>query len=195
MRPSMPFSPGSTSLVAALALLALLAGCGGGSGSAQGGKPPAGFRVYHGPDFDLAYPSSWGEVTDRPALSGPGHYYQVLAPGPGRGMSPQIALGRGRASGAFARVVDFNKLDQKTGYPRWRLVGERDIDVPGAEQAHEIETTYLLSIAGGPPTPTREVQVLLRTPKGVQMDLAVRAPEQQFDSVPLRKVISAFRVR
>lgn len=196
MRPSMSFSPGSTPLVAALALLLALTGCGGGgSESAQGGRPPAGFRVYRGPDFALAYPASWGEVSSRPSVTGHGRYYQVLGPGGENDLRPQIGLGRGGTGGSFSRIVDLNKTIEKTGYPRWRLVAEHDIDVPGAKQAHLIETNYLLAMQNGPPTPTREVQVLLRTPKGVQMDLAVRAPEQKFDSVPLRKVISAFRVR
>jgi len=196
MRPSTSFSPGSTPLVAALAVLLALAGCGGGgSEPARVRKLPTGFRVYEAPDFVLAYPSSWGEVSSRPSVTGHGRYYQVLEPGPQDDLRPQIGLGRGGTRGSFSRIVDFNKTIEKTRYPRWRLVAERDIDVPGAKRAHLIETNYLLATRNGPPTPTREIQLLLQTPAGVQMDLAVRAPEQQFDSTPLRKVISAFRVR
>lgn len=187
-------SPGSVPMAAALALLVMLAGCGGGSKSKPTPVPP-GFTVYRGPDFELAYPTGWGKVTKKPSVTGSGTYYQVLGPGPQDGLPPQVGLGRGRANGHFKTVVELNKTAEKATSTQWRLVDEHDVAVTGAKDAHLIETTYLLPLKTGTSVRTREIQLLVRTAHGTQMDLLVRAPAAQFNSLPLRKVVSAFRVR
>jgi hypothetical protein len=180
-------------LIVATIALALGAGCGGGE-AAPPAAVPEGFRELRGADWTLAHPAGWS-VSPRRAGSGGGTVSEVLGPPGSAGLPPQVVVGRSqRAPGDLDAAALELKTDNRVRRSRWTVLSEQPVEIAGARAARLIEARYL-EVAGESTEPVRTVDLLVRTPEGAQLDLLVRAPEDDFDRSGLRTVLQTFRVR
>ncbi|MBX6383952.1 MAG: hypothetical protein IRZ07_13425 [Microbispora sp.] len=172
------------------ALLVVLAGC---SGKQEPPKPAAGFTVYEGDVYTFAYPEGWTVTHDTDERGAP--LVEVHGPTTANGTyRGQVIVSRTDHFGAGMDVmkVQARALNQLSGR---RIAGERDVEVPGAEQAWRLETAYEETTSTGATVRVRSIDVYALTGGGTMLDLTVRAAREEFDAVGMPEVESSFRVR
>ena len=170
-----------------------LTACGGGEperrAPAPVGPPPAGFVTVQDPLYAYAHPAGWTRVTGRSkGLEG-------FQSAPGTSALPsQVGLGVNRRYPNTLRdAVRLAKDESRIVYPRYRILSERPVPLPGGARAWRIEAEYA-SFQEKPVT-VRTVDLLVQTPDKVQMNFFVRAPLADFERERLGEVLDSFQLR
>ena len=183
-------------IIAALLSGVVVAGCGGDGDqpapAAPGAEAPAGFVTVKGPDYALAHPKGFKELPEQREEGGSTRSL-VGAEGP-TGFPPQVAIGRtARDKGSFGLAVEALKADNRVRRAEWKIVSEKPLSLEGAAEARMIEARYVEPTESGD-QPIRTIDVLVRTKAGAQLDVLLRAPEQDFEASGLRKVPATLRI-
>jgi hypothetical protein len=176
----------------ALAALALLAaGCGGGDDDDTPPPVPQGFVREQGREWTFARPRDWSPIEAEPA---PGKELLGFQSGLGpAGLPAQVGLGTNpRYTNELRQAVQLAKEQSEIKYPRYKVLDERELDLPGAD-AYRIDAEYETFQDG--PVPVRTVDLLVQTSGGTQMNFFVRAAADDFERLDLERVVSTFRVR
>jgi hypothetical protein len=192
-----------TALLGALAACVALAACGGGSdGDGEGKREqaavkapavPSGFTLRRGPDYAFVHPSSWKVEPERKEPNG--SIQSVYGPAGESGLPPQIAVGRTpRDKGSFDLALKAFRADSQVARARWKVISERPVELAGATNARLIEARYLQATPKKTTEAVRTIDLLVRTEGGTQLNLLVRAPENDFDRARLRAVVDSLRV-
>jgi hypothetical protein len=177
---------------AALATLALLAaGCGGGGDDDAPPPVPQGFVQEQGREWAFARPREWSPIEAAPEagkeLLG---FQSTLGPA---GLPAQVGLGTNpRYTDGLGQAVQLAKEQSEIKYPRYEVLDEREVDLPGAD-AYRIDAQY--ESYQEDPVPVRTVDLLVQTSRGTQMNFFVRASADDFERLDLERVVSTFRVR
>jgi hypothetical protein len=179
---------------AALSLLALAtaaAGCGGSGGPKQvpRGAPPAGFARYDADGISFDRPAAWTHDTPAPGLQ---EFYGT--PGQG-GFPPQVAIGAAKARNTLRDAVRFHKDTQKIRFPSYRVTTDEPRRLAGAEGAQLIDARYTVQKPGAEKVLLREVNLLVLTNDGRQLDFFVRSPAADYSGAKLDAIVNSFRLR
>jgi hypothetical protein len=169
-----------------LAIL-MLAGC-GASPSRPHPAAPAGFARYDAAGVSFDRPSAWTREQPEPGLIS---YYG--RPGEG-GLPPQVGLGSAPARNDLRDAVAFHKDTQKIRHPDYTVRADRDAEVAGAAAARLVDAEYTLTKPGSA-VRVREVNVLVLTQDGRQLDFFVRAPVRDYAPAELDAVLASLRLR
>jgi hypothetical protein len=170
-------------LIAGL-IAAALAGC----GAAAPSPPPRGFVNASGGHFSFARPAGWRpiEMRDRGSVG-----FQSV-PG-AHGIPTQVGLGFAEDyPNSLEAAVDFAKGESRIVYPDYEVVAERWLKVPGA-RAYRIDSTY--SSFASSPTVVRNVDLYVQTEDGVQLNLFVRGPAEDWDEARVRTIVDSLEVK
>jgi hypothetical protein len=174
--------------VLALGLLAALAGC-GGSKPAPRTEPPAGFARYDRAGISFDRPATWTQDEPTPGLT---EFYGT--PGQG-GLPPQVAVGGETARNDLDDIVTLHKDMQKIRYPSYRVTEDRAVSLAGAAGAHKVDAEYSVHKPGSGPILLREVNLLVLTEDGRQLDFFVRSPAADFAGAKLDAIFDSFRLQ
>jgi hypothetical protein len=167
--------------------LLALAGCGGAT-SAPPPQTPAGFARYDGQGVTFDRPSAWTREEPEPGQVG---FYGT--PGEG-GLPPQVAIGGAPARNDLGDVVKLHKDMQRIRFPSYRVTREQPVKLPGAAAAHLIDAEYTMAKPGSKVL-VREVNLLVLTDDGRQLDFFVRSPAADYEGAQLATVFDSFRLR
>jgi hypothetical protein len=118
---------------AALAALALLAaGCGGGEDDDAPPPVPQGFVREQGREWTFDRPRDWSPIEAEPA---PGKELLGFQSGIGpAGLPAQVGLGTNpRYTNELGQAVQLAKEQSEIKYPRYKVLDERELDLPGAD--------------------------------------------------------------
>ena len=184
-------------LIAALCAVAVLAGCGTDERAAEPAagqaRPPAvrlptGFAPLRGADWAIAVPRGFDRA---PVTAAERRELTLLAtPELTAGLPAQLAVARSRTSpGDFGASVEAMKAQNRLERSDYRLVEERDADVPGARMARRVEATYVQPDG----TPVRTIDLVVHSRRGVRYDVFARAPEADFARLRLAEAVDSFR--
>jgi hypothetical protein len=173
---------------AALIGLLALAGCGGSATPAPPPEVPAGFARYDGQGVSFDRPSAWTREEPEPGQVG---FYGE--PGEG-GLPPQVAIGDAPARNELDDVVRLHKDTQKIRFPSYRVTQEEAVKLPGATAAHLIDAEYTMAKPRSKVL-VREVNLLVLTDDGRQLDFFVRSPAADYAGAKLGTVFDSFRLR
>jgi hypothetical protein len=175
--------------------VAAAAGCGGGGGSSHGSgeagalpKLPAGFARYDVSGVSFGHPTGWTFAHDTAGLI---EYYGAQGTG---GFPPQVALGSGPARNSLADSVKLHKGLQKVRHRDYRVTEDRDVRVAGAAGAHRIAAEYSLQRPGHPAAKVREIDLLVLTRDGRQLDFFVRAPVDAYAGGQLDTILGTLHL-
>jgi hypothetical protein len=168
----------------------LAGGCGGG---AEPPVPvPPGFVAVEGTHFSFVRPSGWSAVAvdEQP----PGKQAVAFESALGaHGLPTQVGVGAAEDyPNSLRGAVAFAKGESKVVYPGFRVTGERSFGLAGAE-AVRVDSVYA-SFAPVPST-VRGVDLYVQTASGVQLNLFVRGPEEDWDEAKVTRMIDSLRVR
>jgi hypothetical protein len=174
--------------VVTLGLLAALAGCGGAK-PAPRSEPPAGFARYDRAGVSFDHPAAWTQDEPTPGLT---EFYGT--PGEG-GLPPQVAVGVETARNDLDDVVTLHKDMQQIRYPSYRVTRDQAVPLAGAAGAHWVDAEYSVHKPGSEPILLREVNLLVLTEDGRQLDFFVRSPAADFDGAKLPAIFESFRLQ
>jgi hypothetical protein len=172
-----------------LVLLAALAitGCGGATAGPPP-QPPAGFARHEAAGISFDRPAAWTYDEPQPGLT---EFYG--APGRG-GLPPQVAVGAAPARNELADVVRLHKDMQKIRHPSYVVTEDRAVALPGAAAAQRIDARYEVRKGDAEPILLRELNLLVVTEDGRQLDFFVRSPAADFDAARLGAIFASFRL-
>jgi hypothetical protein len=174
----------------AVSLLALAgAGCGGSHPPAAPPKLPPGYARYAASGVSFDHPAAWTRANDAPGLI---EFYGAQGTG---GFPPQVAIGSGKARNDLSQVVQYHRDTQKIRYPDYRVLAERAVTLPGAKGAHRIDAEYTLQRPQHPEAKVREIDLLVLTEDGRQLDFFVRGPVADFTAARLGTIFDSFRLQ
>jgi len=184
-------------LIAALCAVAVLAGCGTDERAAEPAagparppavSPPAGFAPLRGADWAIAVPRGFDRAPVTPAERC--ELTLLATPALTARLPAQLAIARSRTSpGDFGASVEAMKAQNRLERSDYRLVEERDADVPGARMARRVEATYVQPDG----TPVRTIDLVVHSRRGVRYDVFARAPEADFARLRLAEAVDSFR--
>ena len=172
----------------ALALASVAAGCGSGGPEPQPrSAPPSGFARYDAQGISFDHPSAW--TRDTPA-QGQIEFYGT--PGEG-GLPPQVVIGDAPARNDLDDVVKLHKGMQKVRFPSYDVARDEPIELAGAESAHVVDAQYTM-VSQGAKVLVREVNLLVQTDDGRQLDFFVRSPAGDYTAAKLGAIFDSFRL-
>jgi hypothetical protein len=173
-----------------LVAAALVGGCGGG---AEPPPPvPPGFVTVQGAHFSFVRPSGWSAVSvdEQPPGTQAVAFESALG---AHGLPTQVGVGAAEDYPNTLRgAVEFAKGESKVVYPGFRVTGERSFPLAGAK-AVRVDSVYA-SFAPVPST-VRGVDLYIQTAAGVQLNLFVRGPDEDWDEAKVTRMIDSLRVR
>lgn len=174
-------------LAIVLALGCLAAGCGSGEPEPRG-APPSGFARYDADGISFDHPSGWTRDT---LEQGQTEFYG--RPGEG-GLPPQVVIGDAPARNDLRDVVKLHKGTQKVRFTTYDIKRDEPVELAGAEAAHVVDAQYTM-VSKGAKVLVREVNLLVQTEDGRQLDFFVRSPAGDYGAAKLQAIFDSFRLR
>jgi hypothetical protein len=184
----------ATQRVAVVACLALaVCGCSGGG---KGPAVPDGHERFDKHGFSFVYPSGW-KATEEADPAGKGRLLFVTGPDSPARVPPQVAVSwrdvAADISEFDARLL-LDKAKIGVAHPGLKVSVDEAVQVPGAKNAHRMDTTYPVKDMTGADRTIKSVQLFLESDDHLMVGVDVRAPAEQFDSYGLADVVSSFRL-
>lgn len=160
-----------------LIAVAVLSACSGGL--------PSDFAVYRGDGFSVGSPGGWkgcqGELTFN---GGNPTVVQFSGPtGTSESFPPLVQVTNEGTTRTFDHALKFHRLQLQVR-PGYRLIGEEDLDVPGAKKAVRIEYRHDFPIPSSPDQPRLHgITLLVETPDASVVSLLALASDSSFDDL------------
>jgi hypothetical protein len=146
---------------------------------------PTGFAVYRGEGFSIGYPGAWEGCRGAPSLGGT-EAPAVEFRGPGgadEAGPPVIQVVNEGTQRPFPHALNFHRLLLQVT-PGYRVLGEDDADVSGAERAVRVEFRQLNAVPGQQGGPEiRGVNLLAEAPDGSVVNVLITAASTDFDQL------------
>ncbi len=184
--------------VVAAALAAMVLGGCGSDGDEQATKTPDGWRVSESRWFAFAHPADWTART-RPARTGnPGETVtEVTAPRSGGEPLAVVVVGATPKYGSgFQGLLDANESNALVRFPNPKVVGERELDVPGAKEAKLIEREIPSGGgAGAPRVALRVFDLVALSEDDTAVNMAAQVKATDVDRSRVRQVLDSLRLR
>ena len=102
-------------------------------------------------------------------------------------------IGDAPARNDLRDVVKLHKGMQRVRFTTYDVTRDEPVEVPGAQAAHVVDARYTMDSQGAKVL-VREVNLLVQTKDGRQLDFFVRSPARDYAAARLATVFDSFRV-